>query len=1223
MRWPLVAIAFSLFLTLFVAAAQPSDSQSAGHHGPQTTFGHSDDDVASSNLTVTEAYDRALVLLRGIIDPVVLAHSTTSSSSSPPASSSSDRSEQHGVNSKSSSQSGTETSSRNSRHLSATRTKLSDLSPYFTFLTSWGPIGTMMRLSIRLQHIFAAYWQRCAELLQTLGIVHPDSAHSRQGGGPFYAKGSKHREGNAPISGNARQWAGERAAQLWPEWEMHEGQHVVHGPFLLDLSASDGSGSGEESNTLDLSHVVRRWISSTSMGRRRRAARRRQHERACANLQEALALLNYSAYPPASTAQRGSPDALWVLAQHHVLGTHGAEPRPWMAVPYLNEMVDVVSPGNASARNLLGWIEGSREIWNAWGAPEVPEAFPGQAQSLSLLHHTFAARQGDYGSMLSLAYRHHAGIGTPVDCDESLKWYSRAANSSWARYKDGPVGGLTPPYTHLRLSDLAGGAYGPGASAASTGWEAHRPAVQAALHSLPGSGLLSSQNKAAGAGGRGDPSSSRLGDLLEFYSYHASGGSISYMMRLARIYYLGSIYGISESAGRVERDYVRARELALRVARQVWPVDVAHLRMVGGKRVMGRAATGGANAGAQRVEEDLVLQPAEPATTIYAGAAAALLGRMYLRGEGVEIDYARAWYWFWRGIDAGDRDCYYGYGLMRSQGLAPDQQAALATTGKAQGKGRVADWKGAVDAWEKAIKAGGPNGHAEASAALGKLHFDTKDFPGAMRHFAHAVAWGSPFEGHFMLATANADLYRRALATLRATGGSPSGGAAAAEAFLGTDEGKRCSAAALHFKTAAERGDWESPVFHRGMRAWELGDRKRALLWWSMAAERGDEAAENNVAWILDRDKRAWKVPGLVEGLRRVGGRRSKGETSPERVGEEPATDRLGLIYWTRSAAQGNVDALVKMGDYYYHGVGLAPSRSEAAVAARASAEAAQDYNATSTSRSSSKSSPRPFASPSPSYEKAMACYAAAADRQVSALAYWNMGHLYEEGLGVPRRDFHLAKRYYDMALEINAEAYLPVMLSLVRLHIRAFFATVWSGEESAVQLFSTGGYTGYGVFAGAGGGAEGAGGGQGYTEAEEDLLRAARQEHQRNQAQREHQQQQQRARTPARGAHRGPDGFEEGADPHLPEGYNLREPRGGDEEGAPGDDGSQGVSDDEADAMIEGAMIVIGLSALAMLMYARQAAQARAEQERRDHWADGTLMLRFSVSRHIHNIKN
>lgn len=78
-------------------------------------------------------------------------------------------------------------------------------------------------------------------------------------------------------------------------------------------------------------------------------------------------------------------------------------------------------------------------------------------------------------------------------------------------------------------------------------------------------------------------------------------------------------------------------------------------------------------------------------------------------------------------------------------------------------------------------------------------------------------------------------------------------------------------------------------------------------------------------------------------------------------------TARLALTQWTRSAAQNNVDALVKVGDYYYHGLGV-PNEPE-----------------------------------SVRWEKAAGYYRSAADTQISALAMWNLGWMYEHGYGVPQ----------------------------------------------------------------------------------------------------------------------------------------------------------------------------------------------------------------------------
>jgi len=116
-------------------------------------------------------------------------------------------------------------------------------------------------------------------------------------------------------------------------------------------------------------------------------------------------------------------------------------------------------------------------------------------------------------------------------------------------------------------------------------------------------------------------------------------------------------------------------------------------------------------------------------------------------------------------------------------------------------------------------------------------------------------------------------------------------------------------------------------------------------------------------------------------------------------------TARVALTQWTRSASQNNIDALVKVGDYYYHGLGV-----------RDEPEAVR-------------------------WEKAAGYYQSAADTQLSALAMWNLGWMYENGIGVTQ-DFHLAKRHYDLALATNTEAYFPATLSLIRLRIRKFWHT-------------------------------------------------------------------------------------------------------------------------------------------------------------------------------------
>ena len=120
---------------------------------------------------------------------------------------------------------------------------------------------------------------------------------------------------------------------------------------------------------------------------------------------------------------------------------------------------------------------------------------------------------------------------------------------------------------------------------------------------------------------------------------------------------------------------------------------------------------------------------------------------------------------------------------------------------------------------------------------------------------------------------------------------------------------------------------------------------------------------------------------------------------------------RLALTQWIRSAAQRNIDALVKVGDYYYHGLGLSD----------------QD--------------------PAVRYEKAAGYYQSAADTGMSALAMWNLGWMYEHGMGVPQ-DFHMAKRHYDLALDTNTEAYIPAILSLAKLSAKSLWHMLLGGPD-------------------------------------------------------------------------------------------------------------------------------------------------------------------------------
>lgn len=84
----------------------------------------------------------------------------------------------------------------------------------------------------------------------------------------------------------------------------------------------------------------------------------------------------------------------------------------------------------------------------------------------------------------------------------------------------------------------------------------------------------------------------------------------------------------------------------------------------------------------------------------------------------------------------------------------------------------------------------------------------------------------------------------------------------------------------------------------------------------------------------------------------------------------------------------------VKVGDYYYYGLGT-----------------------------------------SVDYETAASQYRVAAEQQHNAQAMFNLGYMHEQGLGMSK-DIHLAKRCYDLAAETSADAKVPVTLALLKLNL-------------------------------------------------------------------------------------------------------------------------------------------------------------------------------------------
>ena len=506
-------------------------------------------------------------------------------------------------------------------------------------------------------------------------------------------------------------------------------------------------------------------------------------------------------------------------------------------------------------------------------------------QAKSMLYHTFAAEQGHTRSEMTLAYRHHAGIATSRNCDEAVHWYKRVADKAIDFYRSGPPGGHVLVRDSYRLADDDGGVYGEGASVSSAGVHAKQ-------------------------GGPTSDAYADIEDVLEYLYMQSSKGDLKATFGLARLHYDGS--------RGLKRDLKLAKKYFLSIARQYWS------------------------------ESGRVVKDAPRDVEKFATKSAGYLGRMFLRGEGMEQSYSKARIWFTRALANGDALSQYSLGLMHLNGLGVNQDVS-----------KAADYFAAAADQDLAV----------AQTHLGILFLDQGDIRTATQYFDLA-ARNSHIEAFYYLAEMN-------------------------NQAIGRD--RSCNMAAMYYKIVAEKAEAVWGTLNEANEAYEEGDQQKAIIRYLMAAEQGSENAQANVAWLLDHSKPRWSPIAWLMSIQ---------QSAKSAIGDAA----VALIYWTRSSKQNNFDSMVKMGDYYLAGLGTAVS-----------------------------------------HENAAACYQAAAETLQSAQAMWNLGWMHENGVGI-EQDFHLAKRFYDQALETNKEAYLPVKLSLWKLRWRSWWNGITRGGVHGIE---------------------------------------------------------------------------------------------------------------------------------------------------------------------------
>ena len=70
-------------------------------------------------------------------------------------------------------------------------------------------------------------------------------------------------------------------------------------------------------------------------------------------------------------------------------------------------------------------------------------------------------------------------------------------------------------------------------------------------------------------------------------------------------------------------------------------------------------------------------------------------------------------------------------------------------------------------------------------------------------------------------------------------------------------------------------------------------------------------------------------------------------------------------------------------------------------------------------------------------------------------MAMYNLGHMYEYGLGV-QKDGFMSKKWYQESMIMGPDGYIPCFLGLLRVNFK-FFAELWKKELDASASASVG----------------------------------------------------------------------------------------------------------------------------------------------------------------------
>eukprot|EP01083_Nonionella_stella_P175662 612425_1 len=355
--------------------------------------------------------------------------------------------------------------------------------------------------------------------------------------------------------------------------------------------------------------------------------------------------------------------------------------------------------------------------------------------------------------------------------------------------------------------------------------------------------------------------------------------------------------------------------------------------------------------------------------------AMALLGHMYLEGNGVKQNNETAFRYFSLASAKGDPMGQNGLGYMYEHGIGTERDLAKA-----------------LKEFQRAANRNDPDAQFHlASMYYNGQGMDRPDFSEAYKYFTKAGK-----NGH------TAALFNLAVMTLHGQGTM-----------------KSCKMGLQLLKKVAERGA-RSADMDEAHKAYLRGDVAESLALYLTLAEEGYQLAQQNAAWLLSQNLADPPAPPEVSPA-------DPEDTTPLQSSNFTTDDRVFRLL-TFAADQGSVSAPRQLGDHLFGGV-----VSEALI---------QELNmhelpvasVSSTSKVSVVSPKSAADGPELNFARALNQYARGSKRHDSESTF-NLGYMHHFGYGV-RRDSHIAKRNYDLALKQESKSYLPVKLALWTLRI-------------------------------------------------------------------------------------------------------------------------------------------------------------------------------------------